>query len=338
MEIVNVRDAVGMALCHDITQIVPNKFKGRLFKRGHIITEDDVSKLLDVGKEHIYVWNLKKGYVHENDAAFRIAKAVAGQGLSLTEPKEGKIEFIADVEGLLKVDKELLSSINSIENIAVATLHGNHSVSKGKRVAGTRIIPLVIENKYLTELESLCNKPVIEILPFKKWKIGLIITGSEVYAGRIKDGFGPVIEEKVSKLNSEIMEKTYVPDSVDMTVQKIHDLKSKGAEMIILTGGMSVDPDDLTPSSIRAAGGKTIIYGTPVFPGAMFMLAYIDDVPVVGLPGCVMYHKASIFDLVIPRIIAGEKIDKKFFSELGYGGFCQQCEECHYPNCSYGKI
>ncbi len=337
MEIVNTKNAVGMALGHDITRIVPGEFKGPLFKKGHIITEEDVPKLLDVGKEHIYVWNLKAGYVHEDEAAARIAHAVAGDNISLTDVAEGKIEFVAECDGLLKIDRELLETVNNMENIAVATLHGNHVVSKGKRLGGTRIIPLVIREEPLANLETVCDRPIIKIIPFKPWKVGLIVTGGEVYAGRIEDGFGPVIEKKMAALNGEIIAKTFVPDSIDVTAEKILEMKAAGAEMIILTGGMSVDPDDLTPASIRKSGAETLIYGVPVLPGAMFMLAYLGDIPVMGLPGCVMYHRASIFDLVVPRIMAGEKLEKKDFLELAYGGFCLRCSECTYPDCSFGK-
>jgi len=337
MEVVKTKDAVGMALGHDITRIVPGEFKGPLFKKGHIITEEDVPKLLDVGKEHIYVWNLKDGYVHEDDAARRIAKAVTGSNVILTDVVEGKVEFVAECNGLLKIDKELLAAVNNMQDIAVATLHSNHTVTKGKKLGGTRIIPLVIPEGPLQDLERLCSRPVIEVLPFKPWKVGLIITGGEVYAGRIEDGFGPVIEKKMAALNGEIIAKTYVPDSVDVTAAKILEMRDAGAEMIILTGGMSVDPDDLTPGSIRKSGAETLIYGVPVLPGAMFMLSYLGDIPVMGLPGCVMYHRASIFDLVVPRIMAGEKLEKKDFYELAYGGFCLRCPECNYPDCSFGK-
>ena len=337
MESVHVKDAVGMALAHDITKIVPGEFKGPLFKKGHIIREEDVPKLLDVGKEHIFVWNLKKGYVHEDEAAFRIAKAVVGSSLSLTEVAEGKIEFAAKCDGLLKIDRALLDAVNSIDNIAVTTLHGNQVVGKGKKVGGTRIIPLVIEEEPLARMEALCDHPILEVLPFKHWKIGLIVTGGEVYAGRIPDGFGPVIERKMKALNCEIIEKTFVPDSVEITSAKILEMKEKGAEMIILTGGMSVDPDDLTPAAIRRSGAETLIYGVPVFPGAMFMLSYLDGIPVLGLPGCVMYHRASIFDLIVPRLIVGETLVKQDFLDLAYGGFCLRCEECNYPVCAFGK-
>lgn len=338
MESVHVSEAVGMVLCHDITKIVPGDFKGRLFKRGHIITEEDVAKLLDVGKEHIYVWNPKKGYVHEDDAAIRIARPAAGTNVELTDSSEGKIEFVAKIDGLVTIDKDRLEKLNSIDDVMMATIHSNQTVKKGKLLGGTRVIPLVVKEEHLTEAEKTLDSPIIEVLPFNKWKIGMIVTGREVFSGRIEDGFGPVVEAKLKDLNCSVAEKVFVPDCVETTKNEILRFKEMGVDMIVLTGGMSVDPDDLTPSSIRAAGGETVVYGVPTLPGAMFMLSYIGNTPVVGLPGCVMYHKASIFDLVVPRLVAGQTVTAKDLKKLGYGGFCLKCEECIYPNCGFGKI
>ena len=224
-----------------------------------------------------------------------------------------------------------------IDDISIATIHENQAVKRGKTLAGTRIIPLVIEEEVISRFEAVCRKPVVEIVPFKKWKIGLIVTGSEVFYGRIEDKFEPVIRKKMDELNNVILYKANVPDSVEITSQTIRTMIDDGADMVILTGGMSVDPDDLTPSSIRAAGGRTVVYGAPVLPGSMFMLAYVGDAPVIGLPGCVMYHRASIFDLVVPRIMAGEKVSKRDLAELSHGGFCLKCSECRFPECSFGK-
>jgi molybdenum cofactor synthesis domain-containing protein len=338
MECVNVREAVGMTLCHDITKIVPGEFKGRLFKKGHIIKIEDIPKLLDIGKENIYVWDLQKGFTHENDAAMEIAMVVAGSGVEFTEPNEGKVEIKAAIDGLLKINVEKLFEINAIDQIVLSTIKGNRFVAKGKSVAGTRIVPLVIENHFLRQIEDLCSKndPVIEVKPFISFKVGIITTGSEIYHGRIKDQFGPILKAKFEALGSQIMQQIFVPDSIEEIVKAVHELISKGADMIAVTGGMSVDPDDLSPSGIRAAGGKVITYGAPVLPGAMFMLAEIGDIPVVGLPGCVMYHKASIFDLVIPRILSGEKITREDITKLAYGGMCLACETCSYPDCGFG--
>ena len=339
MKSIRVQDAVGRVLCHDVTEIVPGRFKGPSFRKGHIIQTTDIEKLLDLGKRFIYVFELSKHQVHENEAAKRIATAAAGPGLSLTEPVEGKVTFSATTKGLLKVDAPALLSINRIQDIMFATLHGNQQVAPNQPVGGTRIIPLLTEEARIQRVEVICRDhfPLLQVKPFVPHRVGLIITGSEVFEGRIQDGFGPVVEKKMNALGSHVMGCEKVSDDVDLTVKAIHNFLDRGADMIALTGGMSVDPDDQTPASIRAAGGKVIAYGAPVLPGAMFMLAYFQNVPVIGLPGCVMYHQTSIFDLVVPRLLAGESVTRDDIVALGHGGFCSTCETCRYPICPFGK-
>ena len=334
-----LEEAVGLMLGHDLTQIVPGEFKGPAFKKGHIIKEEDVPLLLDMGKRNIFVLDPRDGYVHENDAAERIAKAASGRGIRLTEPSEGRINFISTDAGLLKINKEALLKINSVEDITFATIHGNQIVEPGTGLAGTRIIPLATFENNIGEVERICKEyyPVIDVKPFRNLKVGVVTTGSEVYSGRIKDKFGPVLKKKFADLNCEVIKQVFVSDDIEKTVAAIQELIGEGAELIALTGGMSVDPDDQTPSSIRAAGAKVVTYGAPVYPGAMFMLAYIGDIPVVGLPGCVMYHRASIFELIVPLIVAGEEVTKEYISSLGHGGFCSNCKECRYPVCGFGK-
>jgi len=339
MRAVPVQESAGMVLGHDVTRIVPGKFKGRAFKKGYIIKPDDIPELLKIGKEHVYVLELEQGFVHENEAAQRIARAAAGRGIELTEPAEGRVNMVAAYKGLLKVNVDALHQINAVEEMAFGTFHTNQQVAANRAVAGARIIPLVIEEEKIQKVEDICreNHPVIEIKPFRPFRVGLVITGSEVYHGRIEDQFSPVVRAKFSDLGSQIIRQVLVSDSVSLTVKAIQDLIDEGAEMVAVTGGMSVDPDDQTPASIRAAGGKVITYGSPIFPGAMFMLAYIGDIPVVGLPGCVMYYKASIFDLIVPRLLAGETLTRADIITLGHGGFCASCPECRYPICPFGK-
>ena len=334
-----LEEAVGMMLGHDMTQIVPGEFKGPAFKKGHIIKEEDVSQLLDRGKMNIYGLDPKAGYVHENEAAARMARAASGSGVEHTEPSEGRINFISNSSGLLKINREALLKINSVEDITFATIHGNQIVKPGTAMAGTRIIPLATVEKNIEEVERICREhyPVIEVKPFRKLKVGVITTGTEVFSGRIKDKFGPVLKKKFTELNCEVVKQVFVSDDIDKTVDAMHALIAEGADLLALTGGMSVDPDDQTPHSIRKAGAKVITYGAPVYPGAMFMLAYIGDVPVVGLPGCVMYHRASIFELILPMIVAGEPVTKEYIASLGHGGFCSNCKECRYPVCGFGK-
>jgi len=336
---VPVEEAVGMVLGHDITQIIPGKFKGAAFKKGYVLKSEDIPRLLDMGKRHVYALDLKDGFVHENEAAERIVKAASGNGIIMTSPSEGRVNMIAQDHGLLKINIEALHRINAIEEIALATLHTDQQVAKGTQVAGARIIPLATKKEKIEMVEEICREkfPVISILSFRPLKVGVITTGSEVYSGRIKDKFGPVLREKFGELGCSIIRQVFVSDEIAMTVDAIKGLIEDGAELIALTGGMSVDPDDQTPASIREAGGDVVLYGAPVFPGAMFMLAHIGPVTIVGLPGCVMYYRASIFDLIVPRIVAGDRIKREDVVALGHGGLCSNCKECQYPVCGFGK-
>lgn len=338
MKKILTKEAVGHVLCHDITQIIPGKFKGVVLKKGHIITEEDIPVLLSVGKDHIYVWEKKEGFLHENEAAERLKELGAGKGLTFSEIREGKINFIAEYDGLLKIDKELLLKINSVDEIIMATRHNNSPVSKGDIVAGTRVIPLIIDEKKIITAEKIANnRKIVNVLPYKKLKAGIVTTGNEVFYGRIKDKFGPVVKNKAALYGCETIGSRIVPDDIEKITHAIEELISEGAQIIFCTGGMSVDPDDVTPTSIKKVGAEVISYGAPVLPGAMFLLSYKGDIPILGLPGCVMYAESTAFDLILPRVLAGDKITKQDIASYGHGGLCLQCEECRYPNCAFGK-
>lgn len=339
MKAISVHDAVGSVLCHDITEIVPGKAKGRAFKKGHVVREEDVPRLLMLGKEHLYVWETDESTVHEDEAAIRIATAIAGSHLALTEPVEGKVQLRVTAAGLLKVDADALADVNGVDEICVATLHSNQLVDPGQVVAGCRVVPLVIDGAKIARVEARCraSAPVVEVKPLRNLRVGIVTTGSEVYHGRIEDRFGPVLREKVAALGSRVLRQVLAPDDRELIVAAIHALLREGAELVLVSGGMSVDPDDVTPSAIRAAGGRVEIYGTPILPGSMFMLAHIGAVPVLGLPGCVMYHKTTVADLVLPRILAGEEVTRSDVARLGHGGLCLECSPCRYPRCAFGK-
>jgi molybdenum cofactor synthesis domain-containing protein len=337
MKKINTADAVGAVLCHDITQIVPGKFKGPAFKKGHIIREEDIPVLLSLGKEHIFIWEHKEGTLHENDAALRLKELTAGEGLEFSELKEGKIDFIAKHDGLLKIDTSQLLKLNLLGEIILSTLHNNTPVRKGQKVAGTRITPLVIHEEKIIKAEQLITDKVVNVYKIKPKKTAIITTGSEVFHGRIKDAFGPVIIKKLEEYNCEVMGQTFLPDDENLITDAIKEWLKKGAEMVVCSGGMSVDPDDVTPSAIKNTGSCIVTYGAPVLPGAMFLMAYSGDVPIMGLPGCVMYSKRTIFDLVLPRVLINEKLTPEDIASLGHGGLCLDCEICTYPNCSFGK-
>lgn len=340
MEKIRVEDAVGAVLMHDMTQIIPGKSKGPRFRKGQIVQEEDIPVLLSMGKEHIYVWNQVPGLIHEDEAAERLAKAVAGAGLAFSETKEGKVNLLAEYDGLLYASEEGILALNSIENVVLATLHNHRPVKKGEKVAGTRVVPLMVEDKVVLEAERKAqefSEPILQIRPLRSQKIGVVTTGSEVYHGRIADKFGPVLRKKAEKLGSVIIGQSFADDDVSMIQEKIRELIGQGAEMIFVTGGMSVDPDDLTPTAIRGMGADLVTYGAPVLPGAMFLLSYLDGIPVMGLPGCVMYSRTTVFDLVVTRLLAGEKLTRLDIVKYGHGGLCLECPECTYPHCSFGK-
>lgn len=339
MQLIKTTEAIGQVLCHDMTQIIPGKKKEALFRKGHIITEEDIPVLLSMGKDNIYVWEKKEGVLHENEAAEILYEICKNDYMERSEVKEGKIEIKAAVDGVFKVDTDGLNKVNSIGKMMIATRHGNFPVKKGDKLAGTRIIPLVIEEEKMNYAKKISgNKPLLQILPFQKKRAVIITTGNEVYYGRIKDAFGPVIKEKLSEYNVEVLEQKIINDDAYLITEAIKQSIEDKANMIICTGGMSVDPDDTTPTAIKNTGAKLISYGAPVLPGAMFLLAYAKgNIPIMGLPGCVMYNKRTIFDLILPRIIADDVITKKDLAALGEGGLCLDCSICTFPNCGFGK-
>lgn len=335
-----VTQAVGSVLAHDITEILPGQFKGRAFRKGHIITEEDVDHLRDLGKEHLYVLELGENQVHEDDAARELARALAGPGVVVTgEPKEGKLELTAGRDGLLRVDVDALQSFNLSGEVMCATRHTHSVVRKGEVIAGTRAIPLVIARSVLDAAVAVCaaSGGVLRVVPFRRTRVGVVVTGSEVYYGRIHDKFRPVIERKIKEIGSSIIGVRYAPDKRDVIRGHIRDLMAEGAELIVTTGGMSVDPDDVTRLAAADAGARDITYGSAVLPGAMLMVAYIGDVPVIGVPACGMFHDITLFDLIFPRILTGERIGREALAALGHGGLCLNCRECRFPVCPFGK-
>lgn len=339
MKQIRIEDAVGCILSHDVTKIVPGEFKGRLFKKGHIIKEEDIPKLLDIGKEHIFVWEPKEGELHENDAATRIKDLVLGEGCSISEEiKEGKIDFFANRQGVLKVKKDLLLKLNMVGEIIVSTMHNNTPVQKGEKIGATRVIPLIINEDKIIEAETLIKEKLITVEEIKPKKVVLITTGNEVYKGRIKDAFLPVMEDKLGYYGSEIIRQVILPDEKEMISENIiKAIEEDQVDMVICTGGMSVDPDDVTPSAIKDCNGEIVTYGAPVLPGAMFLLAYYKNTPILGVPSCAMYSKRTIFDLVLPRVLADEKLTLEDIAAYGNGGMCLSCEVCSFPHCSFGK-
>ncbi|MGO4111041.1 molybdopterin-binding protein [Paenibacillus sp. YAF4_2] len=325
---VPVHEAIGLRLAHDLTRIIPGEFKGRLFTKGHVITEADIPSLLDIGKEHIYIMELGDDELHEDDAAQRMAIALAGEGLTLSEPHEGKVSLKSQMLGLAQVDPVIVEAINNLGEIALATVKTHSVVQKGRPLAATRVIPLTVPKAKVEEVERLVAEyrdtrqglAPLRVLPFRKFRVGLLTTGGEVFTGRIQDKFGPAVRAKLEAFGSEVVEQRFAPDDRQIIVKEIHYLLEQRYDMILVTGGMSVDPDDRTPGAIKASGADIVSYGTPMLPGSMLLMGYLNDVPIMGLPGCVMHDPYTSFDVLLPRILAGQTIVREDIVRMGYGG------------------
>ncbi|MEG1846908.1 MAG: molybdopterin-binding protein [Lachnospiraceae bacterium] len=339
MKLMKTTEATGQILCHDITQIIKGVKKDVVFHKGHIITKEDIPILLSVGKDNIYIWEKDESMLHENEAAEILYEICKGNHMHPSNVKEGKIELIADCDGLLKVDNQKLCMVNAIGDLMIASRHGNFAVKQGDKLAGTRIIPLAIKKEKMVQVKEACGrKPILQLLPFCHKKVGIVTTGNEVCYKRIEDTFTPVILDKVAEFDSEIIGHFICEDDCDKITEAILELIRMGADVIICTGGMSVDPDDRTPLAIKNTGAVLVSYGAPVLPGAMFLMSYYkENIPIIGLPGCVMYAKRTIFDLILPRIMANDTIMASELSALGQGGLCLSCPTCTFPNCGFGK-
>jgi molybdopterin biosynthesis enzyme len=339
MKLIRTEDAVGHVLCHDLTQIIRGEYKGARFKKGHVVEKEDIPVLLSMGKEHLYVWEMTPEMVHEDDAAERLLKLCGTEHMSRSEVREGKIELTAACDGLFQVESERLIAVNSVENIMIATRKGGTAVREGDKLAGMRVIPLIIEDHVLKAAEAAAgNAPLLSLTPWKLKTAAIVITGSEIQKGRISDTFSPVVEDKLAGYGIATIARTMSGDGVENVAAGIAAMREKKPDLIVCTGGMSVDPDDNTPGGIRASGARIITYGAPVLPGAMFLLGYFDDgTPIMGLPGCVMFAGVTVFDLILPKIAAGLAVTKEEINRLGEGSLCLQCKPCHWPNCPFGR-
>ena len=342
MREIETTKAAGHILCHDITQIIKGEKKGPVFRKGHVVREEDIPVLLSVGKEHLFVWEKTEGILHENEGAEILRDICKNEYMSESEIKEGKIELKAQIDGLFKIDRKKLLAVNSLGEMMIASRHGDFPVKKGDKLAGMRIIPLVIEEEKMNRAkEAAKGGPVFQILPYREKKVGIVTTGSEISKGLIRDTFGPVIEEKLGEFPTTVMGQVYPGDDKEKITEEILSFIEQGADMVVCTGGMSVDPDDRTPGAIKDTGAEIISYGARVLPGAMLLVAYYKKdgkrIPIVGLPGCVMYAKRTVFDLVLPRLMADDPIEKEELAALGEGGLCLNCDVCTFPNCGFGK-
>ena len=331
-------DAVGMVLCHDHTRIVKDVVKDVAFRKGHVVRPEDIPVLLDMGKDHLFVWDLGDDMLHEDDAAGILLQIASAPHMSASPVKEGKIDLSADIDGLFVADVARIDAINSLGEICLSTRHSGFAVRKGDRLAGFRVIPLAVSRNKMDEVCRLAGPgPLLQLLPFRPLRVGVVATGNELYHKRIIDAFTPVVVGKLAEFGSTMVGNRVCDDNPERIADAIRAFLAEGVDFIICTGGMSVDPDDRTPGAIRASGADVVCYGSPVLPGAMFLMAYHGDVPVVGLPGCVMYAGRTIFDIILPRILAGRRVTREEILGLGDGGLCLGCKHCIFPACGFGK-
>ncbi len=336
---IRIEDAVGKRLAHDLTQIIPGKFKGAAFRKGQVIRKKDIPRLLDMGKGHIFVPNPAPGQLHENEAARRIARAVAGRGVRLRGPREGKIDFVARHRGLLKIDDAALARINSLGALILSTRHNHSCMEPGETAAGTRAIPLTIPERKVKRAEAIGKEkgPVIEILPFRRVRAGVLVTGTEIYEKRIQDRSAEIVKKKIERFGSTVLKSVTVPDDAGRIGREIREMSERGCGLIVATGGLSVDPDDLTLAGIRKSGAEVVFYGAPVLPGSMSVYARLGRTDILGAPACVVHDPVTALDLLLPRVLAGDPPTRREVARLGHGGLCLKCPECRYPVCPFGK-
>lgn len=335
---IRTEEAVGQVLAHDLTRIVPGKFKGAAFKKGHCLVPEDIPELLRMGRDSIYVLELEPDEIHEDEAGTRLGRAAAGAGVTCSDPQESRVNLFASRSGLLKINVAALEEINDLPSVVLSTLPNNTPVAAGDLLAGTKVIPLAVKKEVVQAVEQIAAKlgGVVSVIEYRALDVGIIVTGNEVFHKRINDRFGPVLRDKVSSFGSRVLDFQYAPDDPERIAELIDGMIAAGAQLLLVSGGMSVDPDDVTPQGISLSGAEIEIYGAPVLPGAMFLLAYRGEVPIIGVPACGMYFHTTILDLVLPRLLAGERLTRRDIVSMGHGGLCRACPECRFPRCSFG--
>ena len=339
---VPVEDAVGRKALHDMTRIVPGESKGAEFLAGQTITAGDVCRLQQMGRNTVYVQDdsLPDGaWVHENDAAIAFARRMAGPGIGYSDsPREGKIDFHSTCAGLLQVDLKALERFNLVPNIMCATRQYHALVEDGRLVAGTRAIPLFLSRENFSRaLSALGEEPLFSILPLRQAKIGVLVTGTEVFQGLIEDRFAPIIRAKAEALGSTVIGEEFAPDEREAIASGVKKLLDLGADLIVTTAGLSVDPDDVTRGGLEDAGLTDALHGVPLLPGAMTLIGRIGKVQVLGVPACALFFKTTSLDVLLPRLLASAPITRLDLVRLAEGGVCLQCNTCTYPKCTFAK-
>jgi formylmethanofuran dehydrogenase subunit E len=342
LKVVPVEHAVGQRALHDMTLLIPGQSKGAAFTQGQEITVGDLCRLQQMGRNRIYVEEEgadHSAWVHENDAALAFARAMAGAGVSFQgPPREGKLNLVAEQDGLLVVDEPRLESFNLVPGVMCAARQSHTVVAGGRPLAGTRAIPLYLPRAdFLKATTLLAEGPIFSVVPLRQARVGILVTGSEIFQGLVEDKFIPIIKAKVQQFACEVVQTLIAPDDRQAIRDGINELIAAGADLLVTTAGLSVDPDDVTRQGLRDAGATDMLYGAPILPGAMTLLAHIGPVQIIGVPACALYFKSTSFDLLLPRLLARLPITRLDLARLGHGAFCLECKACTFPKCPFGK-
>ncbi|HPQ44447.1 MAG TPA: FmdE family protein [Syntrophales bacterium] len=342
LQVVSVEDAVGRSLLHDMTRVIPDSEKGPAFRSRQIVEQDDIDLLLTMGKRRVYVEGAGEPgdeWVHENKAALAMGRVMAGDGVAFTDaPSEGKVTFTAKHSGLLVVDEERLMHFNYVPDVMCASRQSYSLVSENDKIGGTRAIPLYLSRDNLDRALGVLNgEPLFTVLPLRQPRVGILVTGTEVYEGLIQDGFAPLIRKKLEQLGAHVFHSRIAPDDREIIAGTIRELIGESIDLLVTTGGLSVDPDDVTRAGLDDAGATDVLYGAPILPGAMTLLARIGEVQVIGVPAAALYFKTTSFDLLVPRLLAGMTISRHDLARMGSGAFCLECPTCLYPLCPFGR-
>lgn len=338
MKKIRIQDAPGEILDYDITGVDPEKgTKGRIFKRGHRIREEDFETLRDLGRDYIYVRDGNDIEVHEEDAAILAAPLIAGRNISHDpEPVEGKIQFYAECAGVFRVNPDRLYRLNELEIPSLPTIHSNLPVRKGQMVAAFRIIPLTCPMETVDSMKTMLSDPLLSCEPYIAKNASIIITGNEIASGRKKDAFIPALSVKLKQFNVEKITSRILPDTRE-TISSVIREESRDAEIILITGGTSVDPDDATKQAMTDAGVKLLQKGNPVQPGNNLSLGYLDQIPVCSVPAAALTYKATALDIFLPRLLAKIPVTREDIVRSSHGGLCHFCPTCNYPVCPFGR-
>ncbi|MCC6315368.1 MAG: molybdopterin-binding protein [Thermomicrobiales bacterium] len=299
------------------------------FAKGHRLTAEDAATLAELD-EPIHAVQLEPGEIHEDQAALRLAAAVAGPGLERRGPSQSRYNLVAAHKGQVRVDVDRLRAINRVPGMAVFTLHNRVATVPGKVVTGVKITPVATPESALVAAERIAaGEPIVQVAPFQPLVVGVI--SSEGMSDRVRQRFRDIVTRKMGWYGARVLRFVEVPPEADAVGEAVAALRADGADVILSAGGNTIDPLDPALAALQRMGAEMVRFGAPVHPGSMFWMAYLDETPVVNLASCGMYAKASVADLVLPTVMSGARVDIDELADLGYGGLLDRGMAFKFP-------